>query len=88
MTLEAVADALVDFVLRLQSQRNFAPALLDIRSGNGDHRKRFCEAMRGGVAGSLPRAKAHLKPARARADPYSQGRRRRRQRRTFGARCS
>ena len=64
MTLEAVADALVDFVLVLQSQRSFAVALVDARSGSDDHRKRFREAMRSGVAGILSRAIAHLKPAR------------------------
>ncbi|WP_245639903.1 hypothetical protein [Paraburkholderia heleia] len=65
MTLEAVADAPVDFVLLLQSQRSFAVALADARSGSDDHRKRFREAMRGGVADILSRAIAHLKPARA-----------------------
>ncbi|MEX3841635.1 TetR/AcrR family transcriptional regulator [Paraburkholderia sp. BR10882] len=65
MTLEAVADALVDFMLLLQSQRSFAVALVDARSGSDDHRRRFREAMRGGVADILSRAIAHLKPAKA-----------------------
>ncbi|MBB2930473.1 hypothetical protein [Paraburkholderia silvatlantica] len=65
ITLEAVADALVDFVLLLQSQRSFAVALVDARSGSDDHRKRFRKAMRGGVADILSRSIAHLKPARA-----------------------
>lgn len=47
ITLEAVADALVDFVLLLQSQRSFAVALVDAHSGSDDHRKRFRKAMRG-----------------------------------------
>ncbi|MEM5451093.1 TetR/AcrR family transcriptional regulator [Paraburkholderia sp. BR10936] len=65
MTLAAVADALVDFMLLLQSQRSFAVALVDARSGSDDHRRRFREAMRGGVADILSRAIAHLKPAKA-----------------------
>lgn len=65
MTLEAVADALVDFVLLLQSQRSYASALIDARSGGSEQRQRFREVMRAGVAGILGGAIAGLKPARA-----------------------
>jgi hypothetical protein len=65
MTLDATADALVDFVLVLQSQRSFATALVDARSGSDDQRARFREAMRGGIAGILAGAITGLKPARA-----------------------
>jgi AcrR family transcriptional regulator len=65
MTLDATADALVDFVLVLQSQRSFATALVDARSGSEDQRARFREAMRGGIAGILAGAIMGLKPARA-----------------------
>ncbi|PVX71616.1 TetR/AcrR family transcriptional regulator [Paraburkholderia unamae] len=65
MTLEAVADALVDFVLLLQSQRSYASALIDARSGGSEQRQRFREVMRAGVAGILGSAIAGLKPARA-----------------------
>ncbi|SDC79969.1 TetR/AcrR family transcriptional regulator [Paraburkholderia lycopersici] len=65
MTLEGIADALVDFMLLLQSQRGYATALVDARSGSDDHRKRFREAMRNGVASILTKAIAGLKPAKA-----------------------
>jgi AcrR family transcriptional regulator len=65
MTLEAVAGAIVDFMLMLQSQSGFASALVDARSGSVDQRKRFREAMRTGIAGILSDAIAGLKPARA-----------------------
>lgn len=65
MTLEAIADALVDFMLQLQAQRSFAMAIVDARSGSDDPRKRFREAMRSGVAGILASAIAGLTPAKA-----------------------
>jgi AcrR family transcriptional regulator len=65
MTLEAVAGAIVDFMLMLQSQSGFASALVDARSGSVDQRKRFREAMRAGIAAILSDAIAGLKPARA-----------------------
>ncbi|WP_213763667.1 TetR/AcrR family transcriptional regulator [Caballeronia sp. dw_19] len=65
MTLESVADAFVDFMLVLQSRRSFAVALVDARGGSVDERKRFRQAMRGGVANILRQALPDLSPARA-----------------------
>ncbi|MFP3553000.1 TetR/AcrR family transcriptional regulator [Paraburkholderia sp. SIMBA_049] len=67
MTLERVADAFVDMMLLLRSQRSFAIALMDARGGSADERKRFRKVMRGGVADilcevipALPAAKAKV----------------------------
>jgi AcrR family transcriptional regulator len=65
MTLESVADAFVDFMLVLQSQRSFAIALVDARGGSVDERARFREVMRGGVANILRQAVPGLSPAKA-----------------------
>jgi AcrR family transcriptional regulator len=65
MTLESVADAFVDFMLVLQSQRSFAIALVDARGGSVDERARFREVMRGGVADILRKAVSGLRPAKA-----------------------
>ncbi|ASL46137.1 HTH-type transcriptional repressor Bm3R1 [Burkholderia sp. AD24] len=65
MTLEGVADAFVDFMLVLQSQRSFAVALVDARGGSADERTRFRLAMRGGIASILSKAIPGLSAARA-----------------------
>ena len=65
MTLDQIADALVDFRLSMQSRRRFAIDLADARGGSHDRRKQFHKTMRGSVAGilkevipSLPKAKS------------------------------
>jgi len=65
MTLESVADAFVDFMLTLQSQRSFAIALVDARGGSVDERGRFRDALRGGIAGILRQAVPGLTQAKA-----------------------
>lgn len=53
MTLEVLADALVDFMVSQQSQRSFASTLLDARGGSDERRVKFRQAMRNGLAGVL-----------------------------------
>src|SRR5271156_1964882 len=53
MTLDALADALVDFMVSLQSQRSFAAALLDARGVSDERRVKFRQSMREGLAGIL-----------------------------------
>ncbi len=53
MTLDALADALVDFMVSLQSQRSFTAALLDARGGSDERRVKFRQSMREGLAGIL-----------------------------------
>lgn len=65
MTLDSVADALVDFMLMLQTQRSFAISLVDARGGNNDERARFREVMRGAIAEILREAVPGLNPAKA-----------------------
>ncbi|MFK4446800.1 AcrR family transcriptional regulator [Caballeronia udeis] len=65
LTRESVADAFVDFVLVLQSQRSFAIALVDARGGSVDERLRFREVMRSGVADILRKAVPGISPAKA-----------------------
>ena len=65
LTLESVADAFVDFMLVLQSQRSFAIALVDARGGSVDERLRFREVMRSGVADILRKAVPGISPAKA-----------------------
>ncbi len=65
LPLESVADAFVDFMLVLQSQRSFANSLVDARGASADERARFREVMRGGVADILRRAIPGLSPAKA-----------------------
>ncbi|WP_144152140.1 TetR/AcrR family transcriptional regulator [Paraburkholderia sp. BCC1885] len=65
MTLDSVADALVDFMLMLQTQRSFAISLVDARGGNDDERARFREVMRGAIAEILREAVPGLNPAKA-----------------------
>lgn len=67
MSLERIADAFVDLMLMLQSQRSFAIALNDARGGSADERKRFRNAMRAGVAEILRAAIDGLAAARAKA---------------------
>jgi AcrR family transcriptional regulator len=66
MTLEGVADAFVDFMLVLQSQRRFAIALVDARGCSVDERGRFREVMRGSVANILRQVLPDISAAKAR----------------------
>jgi AcrR family transcriptional regulator len=65
ISLERVADAFVDLMLLLQSQRSFAIALNDARSGSEDERKRFRKMTRASVADILRAAISGFTPARA-----------------------
>jgi AcrR family transcriptional regulator len=65
MTLDGVADAFVEFMLELQSQRSFAIALVDARGGSVDKRKQFRKVMRRGVAGILRKANPRLTQAKS-----------------------
>ncbi|PXW25550.1 TetR/AcrR family transcriptional regulator [Paraburkholderia caballeronis] len=67
MSMEALAGALVDFMLALQSQRRFAVALVDARGGSDERRRRFRASARGGIARILQRAIDGLAPAKAHA---------------------
>lgn len=60
MTPGQLADAFVDFMLSLQSQRSLAVALVDARGGSDERRARFRETSRGGVATILRNAIPHL----------------------------
>ena len=53
MKLEAVASALVELRLELQSQRRFAVELADARGGSDEKRRQFREAMLDAIASLL-----------------------------------
>ncbi|MGF6721721.1 AcrR family transcriptional regulator [Paraburkholderia sp. GAS41] len=82
LSVDALADALVDFTMSLQSQRSFAAALLDARGGSDERRVKFRQSMREGLAGILRRvipviskAKAEITAvASARAQGFRRGR--------------
>jgi AcrR family transcriptional regulator len=67
MTLDGVADALVDFMLVLQTQRNFATSLVDARGGNVDQRAQFRQEMRSDLAEMLRKAVPGLSASKAKA---------------------
>ena len=50
MSLDALTDAFIDFMLELQTERSFAIAVIDARGGRDDKRSQFREALRGGIA--------------------------------------
>jgi AcrR family transcriptional regulator len=56
MTPSALADALVDFMMKLQSERSFAMALMEAGAGDGDKREAFRAALRASMRLILPRA--------------------------------
>jgi AcrR family transcriptional regulator len=56
MTPAALADALVDFMTKLQSERSFAMALMEAGAGDGDKREAFRAAFRTSMAMILRRA--------------------------------
>jgi AcrR family transcriptional regulator len=63
----AAADALVDFMLSLQSQRSFAIALVEGRGAHDAKRLQFREAMRAGIEKIVRKAAPGLTPARSKA---------------------
>jgi AcrR family transcriptional regulator len=56
MTPAALADALVDFMTKLQSERSFAMALMEAGAGDGDKREAFRSAFRASISLILLRA--------------------------------
>jgi AcrR family transcriptional regulator len=65
LSVDALADALVDFTMSLQSQRSFAAALLDARGGSDERRVKFRQSMREGLAGILRRVIPVISKAKA-----------------------
>lgn len=65
MTPGQLADAFVDFMLSLQSQRSLAVALVDSRGGSDERRARFRETTRGSIATILRNAIPHLTKAQS-----------------------
>jgi AcrR family transcriptional regulator len=49
MTPAALADALVDFMMKLQSERSFAVALMEAGAGDGEKREAFRAALRASI---------------------------------------
>jgi AcrR family transcriptional regulator len=66
MAPDRVADALVDFMLSLQSQRSFAIALVEERGDRDTRRLQFREAMRDGIAKILRKTAPELTLAASR----------------------
>lgn len=62
-TSRQLADALVDFVLALQSKRQFVLALVDVRAG--DQRLSFRASMRAGIAAILRTAMPGVSKSKA-----------------------
>ena len=56
MTPAALADALVDFMMKLQSERSFAAALMEAGAGDGEKREAFRAAFRASINMILLRA--------------------------------
>jgi AcrR family transcriptional regulator len=56
MTPAALADALTDFMLKLQSERSFAAALMEAGAGDGDRREAFRATFRASVSLIMQRA--------------------------------
>jgi AcrR family transcriptional regulator len=56
LTPSSLADALVDFMMKLQSERSFAMALMDAGAGDGDKREAFRAAFRASISLILIRA--------------------------------
>jgi AcrR family transcriptional regulator len=63
----ALADALVDFMLKLQSERSFAAALMEAGAGDGDRREAFRAAFRASVRLIMRRAFPDCGEAQAQA---------------------
>jgi AcrR family transcriptional regulator len=56
ITPAVLADSLVDFMMKLQSERSFAMALMEAGAGDGEKRKAFRAAFRASIAMILIRA--------------------------------
>ncbi len=67
MTPAAVADALVEFMLKLQSERSFAMALMEAGVTDGNKREPFRAAFRASMETILRRAFPNCSQAKARA---------------------
>ncbi len=67
MTPAALADALIDFMMKLQSERSFAMALLEAGAGDGDKREAFRAAFRASMSTILGRAFPDCGQAKAQA---------------------
>lgn len=65
MTLEDIADALVDFMLSLQAQRSYALALISGAKGSDEKRVEFRHAMRACIADILRKALPALGKSKA-----------------------
>lgn len=65
MTLDALADALVDFMLALQAQRSYVLALVSSLKRSDEKRLQFRHAMRAGMAAILRNAIPALGKAKA-----------------------
>ncbi len=65
MTLDELADALIAFMLALQTERSFAIAVVDARGDHDDKRAQFREALRGGLALMLQKAVPRLTKAKS-----------------------
>jgi AcrR family transcriptional regulator len=65
MSRDELADALVDFMLSLESQRGFAGALLDARSGSDVRRAKFRQTAREGLGRILRAAIPALTKAKS-----------------------
>lgn len=66
MTPDAMANALVDFVMELRSRHSFRIALTDARGGSDEKRRQFRVAIRQGFANMLQCVAPKLSAARAR----------------------
>jgi AcrR family transcriptional regulator len=67
MTPADLADALVDFMMKLQSERSFAMALMEAGAGDGNKREAFRTALRASMATILRRAFPNCNEAKVRA---------------------
>ncbi|HEY4892873.1 MAG TPA: helix-turn-helix domain-containing protein [Reyranella sp.] len=67
MNAAALADALVDFMLKLQAERSFAAALMEAGAGDGDRREAFRTAFRASVSQIVRRAFPDCSQAKAQA---------------------
>ncbi len=67
MTPAALADALIDFMMKLQSERSFAMALMEAGAGDGDKREAFRAAFRASIGTILGRAFPDCAQAKAQA---------------------
>jgi AcrR family transcriptional regulator len=67
MTSAALADALVDFMMTLKSERSFAMAVMEAGAGDGAKREAFRAAFRANMKLILLRAFPECGPAKAQA---------------------